>query len=248
MRQLVASFGRAVDGDVALDLGAGVEVLDVDAADLLGDVAAEQAAERIADRTCCFSGQRAGDVERARQRRRQRQHIPRAGSRDRPARGGPADIGVLQYLRDGIVGLAVEGFRRAAIGGVADRRQRNDNRRHHNGAARRWRQWRQFDKHQRPDRVARRQPVHRLQADQKRDRDDRNPDQNPLEMHRQTHRPPGLNMPRIILQGWRRGRQSGRAVSGAFVNVCGRHARLPGLNSPRIRRCLRKFARAAANL
>ena len=42
------------DGDVALDLGAGVEVLDVDAADLLGDIAAEQAAERVADRAGCL--------------------------------------------------------------------------------------------------------------------------------------------------------------------------------------------------
>src|SRR5260221_6118791 len=37
-------------------------------------------------------------------------------------------------------------FWRAAIGGVADRRQRNHDRRHHNGAARGRRQRWQFDK------------------------------------------------------------------------------------------------------
>ena len=79
MRQFAAIFGRADDDDVALDLGAGVEVLDVHAADLLGDVAAEQAAERVADRAGRLRRQRAGDVERARQRRRQRQHVLRAG-------------------------------------------------------------------------------------------------------------------------------------------------------------------------
>ena len=67
------------DGDVALDLGAGVEVLDVDAADLFGDIAAEQAAQRIADRAGCLPRQRARDVERSRQRRRQRQHVLGAG-------------------------------------------------------------------------------------------------------------------------------------------------------------------------
>ena len=34
-------------------------------------------------------------------------------------------------------------------------------------------------------------PVHHLQADEKRDRDDRDREQNRLQMHRQTHRPPG---------------------------------------------------------
>src|SRR6185437_2481201 len=38
------------DGDAALDLGVSVEFLDVDAADLLGGLVAEQAAERVADR------------------------------------------------------------------------------------------------------------------------------------------------------------------------------------------------------
>ena len=63
------------DGDVALDLGAGVERLDVDAADLLGDIAAEQAAERVADRAGRLRRQRARDVEFSGQRRRQRQHV-----------------------------------------------------------------------------------------------------------------------------------------------------------------------------
>ncbi len=48
--QAAPSFGREVIDDVALDLRAGVERLDVHAADLLGDIAAEQAAERVADR------------------------------------------------------------------------------------------------------------------------------------------------------------------------------------------------------
>jgi hypothetical protein len=47
MRQFAAIFGD----DVALDLGAGVEVLDVHAADLFRDIAAEQAAECVADST-----------------------------------------------------------------------------------------------------------------------------------------------------------------------------------------------------
>ena len=54
------------DGDVALDLGVGVERLDVDAADLLGGVAAEQAAERVADRAGRLRRQRARDVQRSR--------------------------------------------------------------------------------------------------------------------------------------------------------------------------------------
>ena len=116
---------------------------------------------------------------------------------DRPARGGPADIGILQDLRDRIVGLAGEGSRRAAIGGVADRRQRNRNRRHHGGCARRRRQRRQFGERGRPVRGARRDEVHHLQAGRKRDDDDRERDRNRLQMHRQTHRPPGsqLNRP-----------------------------------------------------
>ena len=89
----------------------------------LADIAAEQPAERVADRAGCLRRQRAGDVQRARQRRRQRQHVLGAGRGDRPARGGPADVGVLQDLRYRIVGLAREVARRAAIGGVADRRQ-----------------------------------------------------------------------------------------------------------------------------
>ena len=75
MRQLRGDFRPRGDDDVALDLGAGVEVLDVDAADLLGDIAAEQAAERIADRAGRLCRQRARHVERSRQRRRQRQHV-----------------------------------------------------------------------------------------------------------------------------------------------------------------------------
>ena len=58
-----------------------------------------------------FGRQRAGDVERARQRRRQRHHVLAAGCRDRSARGGPADIGILQDLRYRIVGLAAESLR-----------------------------------------------------------------------------------------------------------------------------------------
>ena len=58
------------DGDVALDLGAGVDRLDVDAADLLGDIAAEQAADGVADRAGRLGGQRARDVELAGERRR----------------------------------------------------------------------------------------------------------------------------------------------------------------------------------
>ena len=109
------------DDDVALDLGVGIERLDVDAADLLGGIAAEQAAERVADRAGRLRRQRARDVQLSGQRRRQRQHVLRAGRRDRPARGGPADVGILQDLRHRIVGLAREGARRAAVGGVANR-------------------------------------------------------------------------------------------------------------------------------
>ena len=39
---------------------------------------------------------------------------------DRSARGGPADVGVLQNLRHRVVGLAGKGARRAAVGRVAD--------------------------------------------------------------------------------------------------------------------------------
>jgi len=42
-------FGPRGDGDAALDFRVGVDVLDIDAADLLGGVAAEQAAERLAE-------------------------------------------------------------------------------------------------------------------------------------------------------------------------------------------------------
>src|SRR5207253_198050 len=66
-----------------------------------------------------------------------------------------------------------------------------------------------FGKHRRAVGGARPQPVHGLQADRKRDRDNRNPDQNRLEMHRQTHRSPGPIEPARILQGRRGGRQSG---------------------------------------
>src|SRR2546430_7033573 len=48
----------------------------------------------------------AGEVEGSRQRRRQRQHLLGAGGGDRPARGRPADVGILQHLRRRIVGLA----------------------------------------------------------------------------------------------------------------------------------------------
>ena len=72
------------DGDIALDLGAGVERLDVDAADLLGGIAAEQAADRVADRAGRLRRQRARDIELAVQRRRQRQHVLGAGRRIGP--------------------------------------------------------------------------------------------------------------------------------------------------------------------
>ena len=80
------------------------------------------------------------------QRRRQRQHVLGAGRSDRAARRGPADIGVLQHLRYRVVGLAGEIARRGAVGGVANRAQRNRNRRKDDGRARRRRQRRQLDK------------------------------------------------------------------------------------------------------
>ena len=54
------------DGDAALDFGVGVELLDIDAADLLGGLVAEQAAERVADRAGRLRRQRARDVQRCR--------------------------------------------------------------------------------------------------------------------------------------------------------------------------------------
>ncbi len=59
-----------------------------------------------------------------------------AARRDRAARSGPADIGVLQNLRRRVVGLAGEVARRGAVGGVAYRGDRNRDRRQHDGAAR----------------------------------------------------------------------------------------------------------------
>ena len=67
-----------------------------------------------------------------------------------------------------------------------------------------------------PDRAARRQPVHRLQADEKRDRDHRDRKQDRLEAARQTHRPPGL-IQRASLQGGFRGRQSGGTMAGGYA-------------------------------
>jgi len=69
-----------------------------DAADLLGDVAAEQAAERVADRARCLRRQRAGEVEGS---------VSGVASdstswapvAEIAARGRPADVGILQHLR-----------------------------------------------------------------------------------------------------------------------------------------------------
>ncbi len=117
----------------------------------------------------------------------------------------------------GFSALPLKVLRRAAIGGVADRRQRNRDRHHHNGAARRRRQRRQFDQHRAADRAARRQPVHRLQADHERDRDHRDPDQNCLQMHRQTHRPPGPIEP----QPGSTGKGKGAPVRANWWPPCG---------------------------
>src|SRR6266404_450885 len=60
-------------------------------------------------------------------------------------------------------------------------------------------------------RAARRQPVHGLQADEKRDRDHRGREQDRFETYRQTHYVPGLIEPES-LQGGSWWRQSGRGV------------------------------------
>ena len=169
MRQAAASFGRDVITMLPLISALALMCLMSTLPICFADIAAEQAAKRVADRARHLRRERAGDVQRAGQRGRQRQDVLRTGRGDRAARGRPADIGVLQDLRYRIFGLAVEISRRAAIGGVANRRQRDRDRRDHGGGARRRRQRRQFDKRGRADRVARRDQIHDLQADQKRD-------------------------------------------------------------------------------
>ena len=197
-------LGPRREGDVALDLGAGVQRLDVDAADLLGDVAAEQAAERVADRAGGLRRQRARDVEGSCQRRRQREHVLCAARRDRTARRRPADIGVLENLRYRIVGLACEVARRAALGGVANRGKRNRCGRKDAGAARYWWQRRQFDKRRRCHPAMRRQPVHQLQTDKKRKHDHRQAKQDRLLTYNQTHHLPEPIQPESLQGGFRR--------------------------------------------
>ena len=64
-----------------------------------------------------------------------------------------------------------------------------------------------------PHRAARRQPVHRLQADEKRDREHRDPEQDRLEIHRQTHRPPGLIQRRSLQGGAGGARRRSRLIA-----------------------------------
>ena len=92
----------------------------------------------------------------------------------------------------GLSALPAKDLRRAAIGGVADRRQRNRDRRHHGGAARRRRQRRQFGKHRRPDscRAAHSQSI-AFRLTRNETATTATAIRNRLQMHRQTHRPPG---------------------------------------------------------
>ena len=190
--QAAASFGREVKVTLPLISALALSDLMFTLPICLATLPPSTPAERVADRAGRLRRQRARDVELSGQRRCQRQHVLAAGRHDRAARGGPADVGVLQDLRHRIVGLAGEIARRCAIGGVAYRGERDRDRRQDEGAFRDRRQRRQFDQHRRRRPAARGDPVHRLQADEKRDRDHRDPEQNGLEAHRQPHRPPGL--------------------------------------------------------
>ena len=84
----------------------------------------------------------------------------------------------------------VRGALRSAASRIADKRDRH--RGDDAGSARGRRQRRQFDQHGRAHRAARRHPIHRFQADEKRDRKRRDPEQDHLWTNRQTHLFPGL--------------------------------------------------------
>lgn len=82
---------------------------------------------------CC--GQRAEHRQLAVERCRQRQRILHAACGNRPARHRPVDVGVLKDLADGIVRLAADIVRRGAIEPVAQRGDRDGNRRQDFGIA-----------------------------------------------------------------------------------------------------------------
>ena len=171
--------------DVAAHVGALVERAAGQVAHLLAELFVQQAAERagdVADLIADLRADLAGEAERAVERRHDGQAFRASGDRERPARHGPAELGVLQQLPDRVLALAGEVARRLRLERIADRRERDRGRRDHDGGARRGLERRTVGQRRPPLGRGRREPVHREQRRAERDgdhdRDDQPPEQN----------------------------------------------------------------------
>jgi len=115
-----ASFGRDVIMTLPLISALALSALMFHAADLLGDIATEQSAERVPSAPVAFDVSEPVTLS-VPSAGCQRQNILGAGCRDRPARRGPADVGVLQNLRYGLSALPAKlrGAPRSAASRIA---------------------------------------------------------------------------------------------------------------------------------
>ena len=94
--------------DVAADVGALVEHAGGELLHFAAELVAEQAAERAGE-IAALVGDLAGDAQRAVERGRDVQPGGRAVDRDRPARDGPADVGLAEQVGERIFVLAGRG-------------------------------------------------------------------------------------------------------------------------------------------
>jgi hypothetical protein len=126
--------GFRCHGYVAFDVGTLVEGLFREVLHPL----AEAATEQVPDRTRQVAGlarQLAGSPECAGQRGRDGERLGLAGDPERAARDGPAEFGIGEQLRSGVVAFTREIARGLSLQGITDGGQRDRRRGHDRGGA-----------------------------------------------------------------------------------------------------------------